>query len=158
MPNWISDEGKWYPAKESVVLINRSNETIKNPSADYSQYAGQDVTPGSQYIYEGPCRAALFDLFLNDEECKGINFKHDPEMIKRVKMLGFKNMEEYAKMHGHDPVKAKKRFEELCCVVSKHELPRKVSAHKVLGGGKDLSGQGKHEYGGFGDPPATAKQ
>ena len=140
MPRYISKDGEWYPAKEKVSLID---------------HVGTDGrAPGEPYIYEGPDRAALFELFRAGVEKFGINFMHDPELKHRVQSLGFKSVKAYAKAVGYDPEKAKEEFEKKAAVVSKHELPKKVEAIRKLGGGVDTSGGGQDRYGGFGPRPA----
>ena len=44
------------------------------------------------------------------------------------------------------------KFKEKAAQVSKHELPKRVEAIKVLGGGQNTAGEGDR-YGGFGDVP-----
>lgn len=154
MPNWITDEkGLWHPAKERVALKNNSDKSIVNPSATWSNFFGQMVGPGEPYIYEGPDRAAMFELFDQKVENLGHSFFTDPDLITRARQLGYKDVEEYALVMGYDEKKAKERFAKAGAVITKHELPKKVEAIKILGGGIDKSGQGQDVYGGFDDPP-----
>jgi len=145
MPNYVSKDGVWYPAKEKVGLINTSG---KEKEVD-----GKKVAPGEPYIYEGPDRAALFELFKAKVETFGVDFRTDPELINRVRQLGYKSVDEYAKIMGYDKEKIEKEFKKNASVVTKHELPKKVEAVKTLGGGKDFAGQGQDKFGGFGEAP-----
>ena len=64
MSSWTSFEGVWYPAKEKVGLINHSDVAIKNP------ISGEEIGPGEPWIYEGPDRAALLELYEADKSGK----------------------------------------------------------------------------------------
>jgi len=132
MPRFVSKDGKWYPAKEHAVLPH---------------LAGTD-----KEVYDGPDRAALFVLFQEKVDHLGQDFRHDIELINRVRQLGYKDVNAYAKADGYDKEKAHKELEEKGEVVSKHEIEEKVKGVEVLGGGKDFSGQGNDKYGGFGKP------
>ena len=154
MPRWTTDSrGVWHPAKEKVALRNNKKEQIINPSATWSNYFGQKVLPGEVYIYEGPDRAAMFELFEQKVESLGVDFHTDPDLISRVRQMGYKDVNEYARVMGFDEKKAQERFEKESAKVTGHELPQKVEALQMLGGGKDLTGQGQDIYGGFGEPP-----
>lgn len=132
MPRWISKDGVWHPAKEHSVLPHLS---------------GTD-----KEVYDGPDRAALYELYKSKRESLGMDFRRDPELINRVRQLGYKTVDEYAEAMGYDKEQVEKDFKEKASVVTKHELPKKVEAVKVLGGGRDTSGQGNDAYGGFGKP------
>ena len=54
MPNYISIDGEFFPAKERVAL--------KNLSGKEKEVDGKIIKPGEDYIYEGADRAALFEL------------------------------------------------------------------------------------------------
>jgi len=151
-PQYISKDGQWHPKMERVALKNNSDKTIKNPSKEGSKYAGENIAPGEDYIYEGPDRASLFELFKEKVEKFGQDFHHDIELISRVKQLGYKDVDEYAEVMGYDKEKVEAEFKKNASVISKHELPKKVKAIKELGGGKDTAGDA-HMYGGYGDPP-----
>jgi len=144
MPNYVSHEGIWHPAKEKVGLINKSGKTIK--------VEDKEVNDGEPYIYEGPDRAALFELFKDNVETLGMSFKNNPEFLSAVRNMGFSNVDEYLKSIGYDDQKALDEFIEKAAEVKRHELPKKVEAIKVLGGGKDFAAQGEDQYGGFGKP------
>ncbi len=139
MPNWVSKDGKWFPAKEHVVLPHMSGKV-------------DPKTGKSLEVYDGPDRAALFELFKQKVEHLGMDFRDDVELITRVKQLGYKSVDEYAKVMGYDPEKATKNFEEKASKVNLHELPKKVKEIEILGGGKDFAGQGQDRKGGFGLP------
>jgi len=131
-PNYVSKDGVFYPAKEYAVLPHLAG-------------TGKE-------IYKGPDRAALFELFKAGVETFGIDFHKDPQIIERVKQLGYKDVDEYAEAHGYDKEKSEAAFKLKAEVVSKHELPKKIEEVKKLGGGTDTSGQGQDTYGGFGQP------
>lgn len=153
MANWVSKGGVFFPAKERVALKNNSNKAIKNPSEKESKYHEEIVQPGEDYIYEGPCRQALFELFKENVETFGTDFRYDPEVVSRVRQVYNMTMEEYLKFVGYDEEKEEKLFKEKASVVSKHDLPKKVKALEIMGGGKDFSGAGGDVKGGFGMAP-----
>lgn len=154
MPRWITDErGLWHPAKEKVALKNNSTKEIINPSATWSNHYGEKIAPGDPYIYEGPDRAAMFELFDQKVELLGHDFFTDVDLITRVRQMGYKDVGEYARVMGYDEKKAKDMFKKEGSQITKHELPEKVEAIKTLGGGTDTSGGGQDRFGSFGDPP-----
>lgn len=141
MPRWISDEGEWHPEKEKVALVDHKGNKKEGRS------------PGDPYIYEGPDRAALFELYKEGVEKFGQNFRQNTDFLSSIRTLGFQSIDEYLKAMGYDSATSKKEFESKIAKVTKHELPKKVEAVKVLGGGADLSGSKNNKYGGFGDQP-----
>ena len=143
MSRWISKDGIWFPAKEKVAL--------KNITDKVKVIGGQTVQPGDPYIYEGPDRAALYELFEQKVETLGQDFRYDIELINRVKQLGYNSVDDYAKAMGYDKNKVEEIFNKNASVVTQHELPARVKAIDELGGGTDLSGSGKDIVGGFGD-------
>jgi hypothetical protein len=153
MPNYVSLDGEWYPAKEKVSLKNITDEPKKIVKLDGTE---EIVQPGDPYIYEGPDRAALFELYKAGVEKFGIDFHHDPELLNRIKQLGFKNVDEYAKSMGYDKKKVQEEFEKKASVVNKYELPKRVKAIETMGGGIDFAGQGQDRPGGF-DLPKELK-
>lgn len=130
MPRFVSKDGVWYPAKEKVSLVNKDT--------------------GEPYIYEGPDRAAEFELFLAKQETFGVNFKDDPDLIERARQRGYKSVLSFAKAMGYDSKKAQEEFDKHAAEVTKHELPPKKEAIATVGGGMDRSGQGEDFIGGFG--------
>ena len=74
MPSWISNGGKWVPAKEKIALTNLSDKAIK--------YKGKDIEPGEPFIYEGADREALAELHRIGEEHLGHSFKDDNEFLE----------------------------------------------------------------------------
>ena len=137
MPNWISKDGVWHPAKEHAVLPHLS---------------GTD-----REVYDGPDRAALYELYKLKVTTLGKDFRKDVDLINRVKQLGYENVDQYAEAVGYNKEEVEKNFEEKASKVTKHELPEKVAAIKKLGGGTDTSGQGNDAYGGFGEPGDNKK-
>jgi len=144
MPSYISRDGVWTPAQEKVALVNNETKPIT--------INGKEVGPGEPYIYEGPDRAAEFELYQSGEKTFGVEFWKDPDMIQRAKNLGYKDIFEYAKEMGWEKEKSEKDFEKKASVVQRHEPPKKSKAREIDGGGKDLSGGGADVYGGFGKP------
>ncbi len=151
MSNWISKEGLWFAKKERVVLKNESDKPITNPSTE-GKYMGETVQPGEEFVYEGPDRRSMYELFLAGEENFGINFRKSPEFLEIVRKFNFKSEKDYLKFVGYDSVKELEKFEKNIATVAKHDLPKKVKALRELGGGKDFSGQGNDRYGDFGLP------
>lgn len=137
MGTWISKGGVWYPAKEKVGLKKKD---------------------GEPFIYEGPDRDALLELFRQKVETLGMDFKHDPDLLNRVKQLGYKDIKEYAKAVGYDAEQVEKDFNEHASVVNKHELPARVEAIDQLGGGTDTTGGGENYVGDFGEPKLKPKK
>ena len=155
MPSWITDQdGKWHPAKEKVALTNYGKRFKDKKTGEW-------VNTGEPYIYEGPCRAALFELWQIDKTGAtttiGENFRQNTEFLesfaKARQAFGFANVEDYLTYLGYDISKAKADFEKKASVLAKHELPKKVEEIKKLGGGSDTANPGKNiKYGGFGEP------
>jgi hypothetical protein len=132
MPRFISKDGVWHPAKEHAVLPH---------------LAGTE-----NEVYDGPDRAALFELYKQKVNTLGVDFRQDPELINRTRQLGYESVDDYAKAMGYDKEAVEKNFEEKAAQVTKHELPDRVESIKTLGGGRDFAGQGEDAYGGFGKP------
>ena len=159
MPSWITDQdGKWHPAKEKVALTNYGK-----PFKDVK--TGEMVNTGEPYIYEGPCRAALFELWQIDKTgattTLGENFRTNTEFLesyaKARQAFGFNTVDDYLKYLGYDISKAKAEFEKKAAVLTKHELPKRVEEIKRIGGGNDAANPGKNiKYGGFGEPEEIA--
>lgn len=157
MPKFISKDGMWYVAKERVGLINRSNKTVTNPSAEWSKYANEKIEPGQPFIYEGPDRASLFELFKIDSTGQvltmGQDFHDDPDMQDRARQRGYKSVADYAKAFGYVKEKSDARFEELIAKVETHDLPKRVQMIEATEtGGTDTVGN-EHRKGGFGEIP-----
>ena len=151
MPNWISKDGVFHPAKEKVALVNNSKKAITNPSEEGTRGFGQIVEPGEPFIYEGPDRAAMFALFQAKQETLGMDFHTDADLINRVRQLGYKSVDEYAKVMGYDKVKVEEDFKAKASVIVKHDLPQRVKELNIMGGGSDTSGSGADIIGGFGE-------
>ena len=131
MSQFISKDGVWYPAKEKVGLVKKD---------------------GTPYIYSGADRAALFELWQQKVETLGMDFRHDPDLLSRIRSLGFKDIDEYLATIGYDEKKVEENFKKNASVVNKHELPERIAAIETMGGGVDTSGQGNDISGGFGKP------
>jgi len=157
MPNYVSDGGVHYPAKEKVGLTNTSDKPYDNN--------GEEVAPGDPFIYEGPDRAAVKELaeasgLIADPNKKiedlqvtfGTDFRKDPDFLQMTRTMGFNTPEKYLKSIGYDNEAEKKKFEERAAVIQKHELPKRHKEALILGGGKDGSIGGKqHVIGGWGN-------
>jgi hypothetical protein len=143
MPTYVSNRGVWHPAKEKVGLVNKSDKPI--------EYNGKTIQPGEPFVYEGPDREAIKELHLAGRTTFGQDFKTDPEFLQMVRNRGFQSVEEYLSMIGYDEEKAEKEFEERAAVVQAHEVPKRHAEIKMLGGGKDTSGNRQDLHGGFGE-------
>ena len=128
--------------KEKVSLTNHSDKPIEYPKG-----SGLMINPGEPFIYEGPDRQAMFELFQAKQESFGIDFRKDPDLINRVRQLGYKSVEAYAKEAGYDEEKVKENFEKNSAKVNMHELPTRVAEIEVMGGGTDTSGGGNDRKG-----------
>ena len=166
MASWVTDEkGYWHPAKEKVALKNLSGKRIeiKQKDKDGKEFS-QVIEPGDDYIYEGPCRQALFELWEIDKTGKtttlGDDFRKNIEFMEAYgkfrAMFGFSKVEEYLAYIGYDEKAVKEEFEKKASKVSKHELPKRIQEIKKLGGGKDTVDGKLNKYGGFGAPELVA--
>jgi hypothetical protein len=175
MSTFISDErGVWHPAKERVPLKNTSGKPIEieQTATDGKKYK-MTVPPGSDYIYEGPDRSAMFQWWEENgkpsaEKMKemegnvtfGSDFRTNSEFMEQYakfrQMFGFKDVEDYLKYLGYDSKKSHEKFLEKASVVTTHDAPARLSEVQKLGGGTDHANPGKNlRYGGFGDMPAV---
>lgn len=145
MPKYISNEGEWHAQKERVALKNLSNKV--------KVIKGEEIQPGQDYIYEGPDRAALFELYKEKVETFGENFRSNPEFLQAIRNQGFNTVEDYLKAIRYDKDKSDKDFKERAAIVSKGQMKDKVAAVNTLGGGMDTAGDAKPRYGNFGPPP-----
>jgi hypothetical protein len=152
MPSYVSRGGVWYPQKERTALKNYSNKTIKNPSTD-EKFKDEDIKPGEDYIYSGPDRASLFELWKAKVETFGEDFRRNPEFLQAVRNMGYSTYKTYLKDIGFDEAKLEEDFKNNSEKVNTHELPEKVQAIDALAGGRDFSGSGKDMKGGFSQPP-----
>ena len=152
MPTYISKGGKWYPAKEKVGLKNYSDKTIKNPSTD-EKLKDEEIKPGEDYIYSGPDRAALYELWQAKVENFGEDFRTNPEFLQAVRNMGYTSYKKYLKDIGFDERRMEEDFVKKAEEISSHELPKKVKALNTLAGGRDFSGGGQDIRGDFKLPP-----
>jgi len=148
MSRWLSLDGKWFPALEKVSLVNHGPD-MKHPKT------GEIVKTGDPYIYEGPDRAALFELWSIDKEGTvtyiGKDFKTDLDFLKMIKDTGFKSLKEYLSYVDYDGVKAEKEFKKKASMVTSHEILHRENPLEVIAGGADTSGGGADIVGGFGE-------
>lgn len=140
MPRYVSKGGKWYPAKEKAAITKTNEKGEKEPA-----------------IYEGPDRAALFELWKDGVEYHGEDFKKNPEFLQAIRNQGFTTVDKFLKWIGYDKEKVEKEFKEKAEVVHKHEMAEKVAMIQHPGGGQDFSGQGKDLQGGFGTAPKISE-
>ena len=143
-PTFISNKGKWVPAKEEIGLVNKSDKVI--------EYNGEKIQPGQPFIYKGADREALKVLHNAKVEYLGTDFRQDPEFLQAVRNQGFNTVDDFLKNMGYDEEADTKKFEERAAVVKAHDIPKKVNEINVLGGGRDMSGNKDNDaVGGFGD-------
>lgn len=175
MSTYIADErGVWHPAKERVALKNLSNKAIEveQTSTDGKKFK-QSIPPGSDYIYEGPDRAAMFQWWEENgkpsaEKMKemeghvtfGQDFRTNSEFMEQYskfrQMFGFSDVEAYLKYLGYDSVKTHAKFLQNASVITTHDAPSRIEEIQKLGGGTDHANPGKNlRYGGFGDMPSV---
>jgi len=160
MPNWISKDGVWHVAKEKVGLKNNSKETIINPSEEGSKGFEEKVGPGEPFIYEGPDRAALFELFQADKSgdvtTLGEHFTDDVQMQDLARQRGYKSVMDYAKHFGYNKEKVEAKFKEAISEINTHDLPKKVAMLEAAqSGGTNTAGTEGHMKGGFGEQPLS---
>lgn len=148
--------GVWYPSKEKVALKNHSDKSIKNPSTD-EKLKDEEVKPGEDFIYSGPDRAALYELWAAKVSNFGTDFRQDPEFLQAVRNMGYTTYKKYLKDIGFDEKKMEQEFSERAEKVTVHELPKKVNAINMLAGGRDTAGGGNDVRGDFKAPPGFEK-
>lgn len=152
MPTFVSNRGKWSPAKEEITLTNAGAEPIESKCIFGTKKPGVAM-PGEGFVYRGPDREAIKMLNEQGQETLGQDFKTDPEFRQIVRNQGFNSTEEYLEYLGYDEEADKKKFEQTAETVKAHEMPKMVREIKVMGGGQDRSGSGNKEndsIGGFG--------
>lgn len=152
MPKYVSKGGVWYPAKEKVALKNYGSKTIKNPSTD-EKLKDEEIKPGEDFIYSGPDRASMFELWKVKAEHFGEDFRTNPDFLQAVRNMGYSSYKKYLKDIGFEEKKLDEDFKEKIAEVNLHELPKKVKAIETLAGGKDTSGQGQDMKGEWKSPP-----
>lgn len=150
MPSYVSKDGVFHAQNEKVALTNLSGKPFTNPKTK------EVIGVGEPYIYDGPCRAALFELWEADKSGKtttfGVDFRKSPEFLQMLRDLNFKTADEYLAWVGYDKEQVEKDFAANVSVIAKHELPKRVNEIKMLGGGKDYATGKNNQMGGFGDP------
>lgn len=155
-PTYHSKMGVWHPAKERVALKNFSDKTIKNPSTD-ERLKDEEVKPGEDFIYSGPDRAALYELWRDKVTFLGTDFRQDPEFLQAVRNMGYSTYKKYLKDIGFDEKRVEEKFGEIAEKVNLHELPKRVKALDMLAGGRDTAGGGNDLHGDFKAPPGFDK-
>ena len=152
MPTYHSKMGVWYPAKERVALKNNSKQVIKNPSTD-TNLKDEEIKPGEDFIYSGPDRAALYEMWKDKTEHLGTDFRQDPEFLQACRNMGYSTYKKYLKDIGFDEKKMEEDFDKKAETVNLHELPKRVEAINMLAGGRDTAGGGNDMRGDFKAPP-----
>lgn len=161
MASWVTDEkGLWHPAREIVNLVNYSGKSIVIEIAgDDGKKIKKTIKPGEPYVYDGPDRQALFELWTIDKtgntKTIGQNFRINPEFLgayaKAREAFGFQTVDEYLAYIGYDEAKVKEAFDKKASVIVEHEIPRRIEELQTLGGGRDTAGN-QNKFGGFGTP------
>lgn len=150
MPTYVSDKGRWFPAKEKIGLINYSKEAF--------EYEGKVINPGDPFIYEGPDRAAYKVLKEQGIDFLGVDFRHDPEFLQSVRNQGFetgeRGVKKYLEHIGYDEKKIDEMFKDKINKTQAHEVPKAVLETPVNSGGRDFSGMTKGVKGGWSEIPA----
>ena len=151
MPTFISQRGKWSPAKEELTLTNVGDDPIKSKYVFGTKKEGVAM-PGEGFVYRGPDREAVKMLKEAGEETLGQDFKNDPEFRQIVRNQGFQTVEEYLEYLGYDEEADEKDFQKKAVQIKAHEMPKIVKEMKVMGGGQDRSGNKENDLiGGFGE-------
>lgn len=144
MSSWVSDKGKWHPAKEKIALTNLSDVDIK--------HNGQVIKPGDPFIYEGPDRQAIKELHEAGQNHLGDDFRRDPDFIQMTRTRNFNSVKEYLDWLGYDEKEHDEECKKKMHTVKAHEVPKRAKEIMVMGGGKDYSGNENNDViGGFGD-------
>jgi len=152
MPTFISQRGKWSPAKEEITLTNVGDKKIESKYVFGTKEPGV-AHPGEGFVYRGPDREAVKMLNEQGQETLGQDFTKDPEFRQIVRNQGFQSTEEYLEYLGYDAEEDEKKFKEKVATIKAHEMPKLVKEIKVMGGGQDRSGNKENDLiGGYGDP------
>ena len=137
MARFISVDGKWKPAKERTSLVNTGEEAIEAND--------EQVQPGEDYIYIGDDRDALKILKESGGEL-GVDFRHDPDFLQRIRNIGCKEPEEFIRLYQGDINRAKANLEKEEKKVNSHRLPPRKKGINVHTGDESIKG-------GFGEIP-----
>lgn len=160
MPEFVSDKGKWYAAKEKIGgLVYSGKKTYKKADLPESVViVGDILNPGDPFMYDGADREALKMLQkegydFNGERIMGQDFRHNTEFIQSTRTLGFQSLDEYLKFIGYNEKEDDEKFKERAERTKSHEVSKKVNAINVLAGGRDMANPGGDSelIGGFGE-------
>lgn len=155
MARWISEEGIFIPARVRVHQINETKETIINPSEEGSRYAGEEVPPGQDYIYEGPCLDAQQILDEKGVDHLGDHFTNNPDMKEIARRNNFKDVKTYAtEWLGYNEEKVKEVIEKHKKKVHLKSTPDRKPGVEPMGGGRNYTSGKNSRKGGFGDEPS----
>lgn len=137
MPNFVSKEGVWVPAREKVSIMDEN---------------------GEPEIYEGPDREAVKMLkemgtAIDDEgnSVMGQHFTDNPDMYELARAKHYDTVEEYAERMGYNKDKAKKIYEENLKEIKTHKDPDKKKTTVSSPGGMDTANGKVVDKGGFGE-------
>lgn len=146
MPEYVSKEGVWVPAKEHVHLENKTDHDI--------EIDGKILSPGEDMIYDGPDRQALLVLKEAGEDYLGQHFTMDMDMFHLARGQGFKDVKEYAESIGHNSKEAQKIADKTVEKYRAHGSAKPTQGVQPRGGGINTANPGQGDrLGGFGDPP-----
>ena len=157
MGQWISDGGIMYPANERVSLKNTSEKMIINPSVEGSKFYKEEVEPGNDYIYEGPCRDAMKHLVDQGLDPYtgfiGTHFMMSNEMYEIARAKGYDNVEDMIeKTTNYNAKDAKEKVEAYRKKFNTRKAPERVKAINPPSGGRNEAGTGGDLSGGMGEP------
>ena len=158
MAKFISDEGIQYPANERIGLKNETKEMMINPSVEGSRFYGEEVEPGDDYIYEGPCRDAikiLTDLGLYpDPGFMGEHYTTNNDLINLAKYKHYDTVQDYVKGEVHyDAEEAQNKIKEYREKFFSRKPAERVKPIKPISGGRNTAGTEGSISGGMGDIP-----
>jgi hypothetical protein len=160
-PNYVSDGGKWHPAKESVSMVNTFGKKITSEFITASD-GSHTVNPGENFLYNGPDREAIKALKAEDVDYFGRDFRTHPEFLQACRNMGFNDHKDYLKSIGYDEEKIRKEFESKASVINRHENPKRHEEVVMLAGGKEMTSgsSGANDLvGGFGtERPRKAEE
>ncbi len=156
--SWISyyhqkPGDEFIEAIEDTTLACITYTDIQRLYKDYPEFniVGRKQTEYSLYTAE--MRTRMLRKHTAEEKYAFFQEQH-PDLINRARQLGYKDVDEYARIMGYDKEKSEAVFKEKAAVIEKHKEPERKPETPMLGGGKDFSGQGNDKLGGFGTPPS----
>ena len=130
MPNWISNRGKWTPAKEDVYV-------------DYAQSKFKANKGRKSFHHTGEDRAAKQRLEESGEEFLGMDVANDPQLLEVAQKYNI-TVEEYLERFkpSEKQMAIKAKAEK---VINDHSLPVGKPGVRPQGGGVTMSGKFEEE-------------